>query len=45
VILEKLVGRDSHNDLAWLVFNKGGKREYRAVTNPDEQAEEDQKSK
>jgi hypothetical protein len=45
VVLEKLVGRNCHYDLARLIFDKVGQRKHRAVTEPDKQAKENQKSK
>jgi hypothetical protein len=44
MIFEELVGRNGHDDLAWLIFDKGGEREHRAVPQPEEQAEENEKS-
>jgi shikimate kinase len=44
VIFNELVGRNGHDDLAWLVRHEGSKREYRAVTEPGEQPKEDQES-
>src|SRR5262249_1921723 len=45
VIFDELVRWNGHDDLAWLVRDKVGKREHRAVAQPDEQTEEHQKSK
>jgi hypothetical protein len=44
VIFEEFVRRNGHDDLAWLIFDEGGKREYGTVSYSDEQAEKDQKS-
>jgi hypothetical protein len=44
MVLEKLVGRNGHDDLARLIFDECGKRKYRAVSQAAEQAEKDQKS-
>jgi len=44
VVLEKLVGRNCHYDLARLVFDKVGEREHRAVTESGQQTKENQKS-
>src|SRR5215471_1648666 len=45
VVLEELVGRNGHDDLARLVFDEGGKREHRGITQAAEQAEKNQKPK
>jgi hypothetical protein len=44
VVFEKFVRWNGHDDLARLIFNKGGERKHRAVTEPDKQAKKDQKS-
>src|SRR5690348_8597237 len=44
VIFDELVRRDRDDDLARLIFNECGEREYRTVAQPNEQTEKDQKS-
>ena len=44
MILEKLVGGNSHDDLAWLVFDESSEREHGTVSQAAEQAEKNQKS-
>jgi hypothetical protein len=44
MVLEKLVGGNSHDDLAWLVFDESSERENGTVSQAAEQAEKHQKS-
>jgi hypothetical protein len=44
MILDKLVGGNSHDDLAWLVFDESGERKYGTVSQAAKQAEKYQKS-
>jgi hypothetical protein len=44
VILEKLVGWNSHDNLAWLIFDESSEREHGTVSEAAEQAEKHKKS-